>query len=614
MKTEPLSLTNKMLTTLCKKDVIGCGAIFCLALLVRAFYLAEDAHSPFFHYFLLDAKQYEILAMQFAAGEWPPSEAFFWPPLYSIFMGSLFSLFGESIEIVKFVQITLGSLSCVWVYCISRTLGFSRTVSGGAAALCVFGGPLIYFDCQPLSVNLEIFISLGTIFLLLTARRERNWVLFVATGMSLGLAIIIRGSALLWIPVIIGSLVFYTEPHTTVPAFKSRMLHIVLILSAAFIVVSPVIWHNAKYDLLPAENEDQYDVATTPVENFVSIMKGEFCFPGYAGGINLYLGNVPLHARVNHIDNDLFFQRYDLLVQQAMKVGVATASQSNKYFVDKTVKYIGDSPLSWGALMLEKAADLFNGKEIPRVTRIYSHRKYSKLFSLLLWKRLIAFPSGVVYPLALFAIVVMWRERKRHWVIWGIAAMHAAFVVTFFVTARYRLLLYPLLSIYAANGVAQIFMMFKTKQKRLVLLLLPIFLVLCNWNVGSMSDIHGAFEYYNLANSLYRDGRIDDASSAYRELLKHYPEHESGHYNFGYLLLNENRTQEAMHHFNEAIRLNPKHGAAYGNLANCYLATGDRGAAISLYRRALQIDSSLQWVRDNLDRLKEGNSSFSDKP
>ena len=54
---------------------------------------------------------------------------------------------------------------------------------------------------------------------------------------------------------------------------------------------------------------------------------------------------------------------------------------------------------------------------------------------------------------------------------------------------------------------------------------------------------------------------------------------------------------------NKALELNPKSALAYCNLGWTYEAMGDERKAIAHYRKALEIDPSLEAARDNLTLL-----------
>ena len=61
---------------------------------------------------------------------------------------------------------------------------------------------------------------------------------------------------------------------------------------------------------------------------------------------------------------------------------------------------------------------------------------------------------GVLAPLALVGLVLGWPDRRRLAVLYVMTAAYAASVLMFYVFARYRLPLVPLLLLFAAGGAA----------------------------------------------------------------------------------------------------------------------------------------------------------------
>ncbi len=64
--------------------------------------------------------------------------------------------------------------------------------------------------------------------------------------------------------------------------------------------------------------------------------------------------------------------------------------------------------------------------------------------------------------------------------------------------------------------------------------------------------------------------------------------------------------EQAIASFQEVLRLNPSSGIDYANIATNYRELGDTEKAVAYYRMALEIDPSLDFARDNLERLTAG--------
>jgi ribosomal protein S12 methylthiotransferase accessory factor len=65
--------------------------------------------------------------------------------------------------------------------------------------------------------------------------------------------------------------------------------------------------------------------------------------------------------------------------------------------------------------------------------------------------------------------------------------------------------------------------------------------------------------------------------------------------------------QKAIDCFKKVLKLNPGSAIDYANIASNYRDMGDRGKAIEYYKFALELDPSIDFARDNLQMLEQGN-------
>jgi ribosomal protein S12 methylthiotransferase accessory factor len=65
--------------------------------------------------------------------------------------------------------------------------------------------------------------------------------------------------------------------------------------------------------------------------------------------------------------------------------------------------------------------------------------------------------------------------------------------------------------------------------------------------------------------------------------------------------------QQAIECFKNVLKLNPGSAIDYANIASNYRDMGDRGKAIEYYKFALELDPSIDFARDNLQMLEQGN-------
>jgi tetratricopeptide (TPR) repeat protein len=109
--------------------------------------------------------------------------------------------------------------------------------------------------------------------------------------------------------------------------------------------------------------------------------------------------------------------------------------------------------------------------------------------------------------------------------------------------------------------------------------------------------------YLGLGDSLQRAGRYPEAEAAFVRVLELDPDSFEARYNLGVTYGQQQRTEEALRYYEAALALRPEHPQAVSvlnNLANLYLARGEREAAVSHFERAVAASPSHFESRFNL--------------
>jgi len=100
------------------------------ALVLRALYLVELWHTPFFSILVGDGKQYAAWAQEIAGGQWLGTSVFYQAPLYPYLLALLYKVAGPDPGYVRVVQIVLGSASCLLLAQAGRRFVGDRARSG----------------------------------------------------------------------------------------------------------------------------------------------------------------------------------------------------------------------------------------------------------------------------------------------------------------------------------------------------------------------------------------------------------------------------------------------------------------------------------------------------
>ncbi len=96
----------------------------------------------------------------------------------------------------------------------------------------------------------------------------------------------------------------------------------------------------------------------------------------------------------------------------------------------------------------------------------------------------------------------------------------------------------------------------------------------------------------NLAESLWRQGKIDEAVRHFFEAMRIRPNSAQAHYNLGTALASQGKLEEAIAHYSEALRINPNLAAAHSNMSVALARQGKLKEAIAHYSEALRIAPS----------------------
>ncbi|MFZ5580748.1 MAG: tetratricopeptide repeat protein [Pseudomonadota bacterium] len=92
----------------------------------------------------------------------------------------------------------------------------------------------------------------------------------------------------------------------------------------------------------------------------------------------------------------------------------------------------------------------------------------------------------------------------------------------------------------------------------------------------------------NEAVALHRQGKIDAAAAAYRELLRMAPRFPDARVGLGLILLARNQAEDGLHQFQRALEINPAQVDALINAGSACRELGQYARAVDYYRKALE--------------------------
>ena len=533
--------------------------LFAGALILRLAYIYEIADNPFFTSPVVDAFTYSQQAAAIAGGAWLDyAPGPFWqPPLYPWLLGAIHWLAGDGFFLAaRLLQAALGALSCALLFLLGNQW-FGRRVGLVASAALAAYGPAIYFDAELLPAVVATPLLLGVLLLVTTACQRPGWHWWLGSGLLLGLAAINVPTILVLAPVLLVWIWWHDDP----PRRRARCC--LLLLAGLGAAILPVTARNY-------------------------LVGGDLVLISWNGGVNFFVGNNADQAATTGARPG---QAWLELVAEAREAGYRNGSENSSYFYGRALRFIVDDPLRYAALVAEKTGQFWSGDEIGRNRNIYFQRNYSALLALALWKQGVAFPFGIVSPLALAGIVLVVLRRPRQRLPAAAALAYATGVILFFVTARYRMPVLPLLLLLAAAAVLWLIDEARRRPLRATTFAVPVLLggVWANAGSGPMVMEPDAETYYSLGHAHVEKGDLWSGIQALQRAAKLAPEDAEILVSLG--------TAHAMTGNNKRAVAVLARGAAFFpdrldirfNLGNAYFALGRYEAAADEYAAALMV-------------------------
>jgi tetratricopeptide (TPR) repeat protein len=561
-------------------------AVFGVALLVRLVHVWQLRRSPFFSLLMGDSRGYDEWAQRIAGGEWLGHEVFYQAPLYPYLLGVIYAVAGHHLVLVRVVQALIGSASCALLALAAARL-FSRRAGIVAGLMLALYAPAIFFDGLLQKSVLDVFFVCLALYLIAepekTAEHAKNAKKtffqrslrsprFFLLGLTMGGLALTRENALVFIVVILGWIVLNVERRT---ANAERLRRAGLFLAGLAILLVPVAARN-------------------------SYVGGGFYVTTSQFGPNLYIGNNPAadgtYQSLRFGRGAPEYERQDAteLAERALRKRL-TPSEVSSYWTGKALDFATSSPGTWLSLMARKVALLWNATEMVDTE---SQEAYAE-WSLPLRLGGLVGHFGILVPLALFGVFVTWPLRSRIWVLYAMTLAYAASVVVFYVFARYRYPLVPLLTLFAAAGIAGAREYISRRRPASAVAAVAATAVFCNWPMLSPALMRAVTET-NVGTALQSEGRLDEALDHYHRAIAFAPEFPPAYNNLATTLRAKGQLPEAIAAYQQALRVRPDFPDAQYNLANALLQAGRPAEAIDHFRVALQTIPASVDVHNNL--------------
>jgi len=545
--------------------------VFALALVLRLAVLWQWHDSALFATPIGDARAYLDWARQIAGGDWLGHEVFYQAPLYPYFLAVVLKLGGSELWAPRLVQAVCGAGAAVLLGRASERFFSPRAgVAAGLGLACY--APGIWFDGLIQKAALDGLLFAALLWTLSRASTPKSVGVAVGAGAWLGLLALSRENALALVPVV--ALWLAALPGAW--SGRDRVLAAGAVALGVALVLVPVGLRNRAFG-------DRFLVTTSQL------------------GPNLWIGNHPgasgRYEPLRPNRGSARYEREDARALAEAAVGHALSpGEVSDYWRNRAFAFAREQPLDWGALFARKLGLVWSAVELPDTEGIEAYASESWLLRALLavWN------FGALVPLAAAGALAV-RDWRRLWLFPALAGVLAVATALFYVFARYRYGLVPVLLPLAAFGVVSLGEAVAAGAFRRAGLLGAAALALAalvHWPIEATNGL--ALTHFSTGAALLEAGKLADARDELELAITAEPRFAAAHGRLGDVLRKAGDPAQALAEYDRAIALDPNYADAHSGRGIALEALQRRDEALAEYRRALEIDPDHPDANNNL--------------
>ena len=302
---------------------------------------------------------------------------------------------------------------------------------------------------------------------------------------------------------------------------------------------------------------------------------GEFHLTTSQFGPNFYIGN---HAGTRGLYEPLVAGRGNAAAERDDATRLAEKAEGRQlsprevsaYWTGRSLAFIREQPAAWLAQLARKLALTWNAVEIADTESAEVYAEWSPLLRLLS-----PFSFGVVLALAAAGAALTAAAWPRLWFLYTIAATYTASVVVFYLFARYRFPLVPVLLLLAAGGIAAVRERpRKAAQLRALAAAVAAAAVACLPLENTRMD--RVSHYVTLGNFFLRyPEQWQQSEVFYARALRESPRDPAAHYGIGMLLAAKQQSRDALPHYQIAVEGWRENADVHVNYALALADVGD---------------------------------------
>jgi tetratricopeptide (TPR) repeat protein len=557
------------------------AGVFLLALAVRSVHTAAVGRAPFSRLLVGDGQGYDRWATTIAAGDWIGKETFYQAPLYPYALAGLYRLVGRDPMTVRWAQAFAGALACVFLALAGRRFLSDRAGLIAGVLLALYP-PAIYFDGLVQKASLDNLLMCALLAVLGAYVATRRAGLLAVAGAVLGLFALTRENALVFFVILVAWLPYQLAGRS----FRERSAAIGLLTAGMALVLVPVGLRN-------------------------QVVGGDFLITTSQAGSNFFIGNHEgatgryLPLRPNHETYE--FERLDAkqLAEQAAGHALTPGAVSS-YWWSRSFAWIGAHPGDWLGLVGKKVLLTWNRAELPDSESLEIYADHSALLAALG----AVFGFGLLLALAAPGMALAWHLAPRPLLLYLLLFGFSFAVAAFYVFARYRFPMVPILALFAGATIASVVDAVSAKswpkvKPAVVWAMVAGIALMC---VPPAVPATGSLRlgYVNLGIGCADAGDFETAATYYRKAIALAPRVASPHRDLAVALVGIGRTDEAVQELETALRLDPDSAPAHDDLGAILVKRGDFAGAERHFREAIRIEPTRATAVANLGGVALG--------
>ena len=590
-------------------------AVVAVAVTVRLSFQVQTHDVPTVRHLIGDAAGYYQWAAKIASGEWLGDESFYQAPLYPYVLGLWLRLVGWEIGGIRLLQALWGALG-VWCLCCgtARILGWRTGIVAGAM-LAVYA-PAVFFDGIVQKTSLGCLLVCVLLVVMGWAKHAKRAHAAVVVGAVAGLLVLTRENAIVWLP-LVGIWLLMRGGKVTGTVSSRRL--------SGKVVLRTLHGRHGDQPLRRASDSSTGSstgrkrlvqiggyilglaVVLTPVGIRNKVVGGEWSLSTFQAGPNFYIGN---HRGADGRYQPLVrgretpaFERKDATALAERDLGrTLSPREVSRYWMGRAIGDIRDNPLRWLGLTVRKMLRVWNGYEVSDAESLEVYRDDSVTLRVLgsVWH------FGILCSLAAVGVVTTWSQWRRLWIYYALIVSMALAVALFYVMARYRFPLVPLLIPFAAAGCVELW--YQVRMRAFQRLLGPVAVgvviaAVVNWPVHDEKRLN-AMAWMNVGVALAQQGEVEDATHYFRKVVNDHPESAEANNNLAQALALGGDYTGAIAHYQAALAAEPALIGVDYNLAVALERVGRLDEALVHYQRAVELDPSDHAARAAVARLQ----------